>query len=166
MMDAGIQRANHWLVQCFNRDGSLAWEEDFWNLIPTVGLNDALDKHLKASAYTAAWYVGLTTASPLFAAGDTASSHVGWTESTAYTEATRRTLTLGTVSGGSVNNSASKATFSINAPATIGGVFISSSSTKGGSSGVLAAEGAFSANRSMDSGQTLEVQVTMTATSV
>jgi hypothetical protein len=159
----GIKLENHYKVECFDKDGLLKWVEEVDNLVVTEGLNDSLDKHLKGSSYTAAWYVGITTSSDTFAAGDTMSSHAGWTESSAYSNATRPALTLGTVSAGSVDNSASKATFNINAGATIGGAFVVSNSTKGGSTGVLYGGAAFSADRSVINGDTLNVTVTATA---
>lgn len=154
---------NYYHVECFDAEGNLKWVEDVSNLVVTAGLNDSLDKHLKGSSYTAAWYVGLTTDADTFAAGDTMSSHAGWVEDENYSEAVRQTLTLGTVSAGSVDNSASKAVFSINATATIGGAFVCSSSTKGGTAGTLYGGAAFSANRSVVSGDTLNVTVTCTA---
>ncbi len=159
----GIRLENHYSVECVGPDGKVKWVEEVDNLVVTAGLNDSLDKHLKGSSYTAAWYVGLTTGSDTFAAGDTMSSHAGWTESTAYSDSTRRALTLGTVSAGSVDNSASKAVFNINATATIGGAFVCSDSTKGGTSGILYGGAAFSADRSVANGDTLNVTVTCTA---
>ncbi len=160
---AGKGLSTHYVVECYGPDGSPKWREEFDNLVVTEGLNDSLDKHFKASSYTAAWYVGLTGGSPSFAAGDTMSSHAGWTEVTSYSEASRPTLTLGTVSGGSVDNSANKATFTMNASYTVGGAFVVSNSTKGGTTGVLYGGGAFSTNRSGGSGDTISVTVTLTA---
>lgn len=156
----------HYHVEALDKDGKLKWEDDFFNLVVTAGLNDSLDKHLKGSAYTAAWYVGLTDGTPTPAAGDTMASHAGWTEVTAYTEGTREVLTLGSVSAGSVDNSASKASFSINANGTtIGGAFVTDTSTKGGATGILYGVGAFTAgDKTLDSGDTLNVTVTLTAT--
>jgi hypothetical protein len=155
--------STHYRVECV-RDGKLVWTEEFDNLVVDAGLNDSLDKHLKGSTYTAAWYVGITTATPTVAAADTMASHAGWTESTVYSDATRPTLTLGTVSGKSVDNSASKAVFNINAGGTVGGAFVVTVSTKGGSTGILYGGGAFTGgNRSVISGDTLNVTVTCTA---
>lgn len=159
----GIRLENHYHVECIGADGKVKWIEDIDNLVVTVGLNDSLDKHLKGSAYTAAWYVGLTTSSDTFAAADTMSSHAGWAESTVYSNATRPALTLGTVSAGSVDNSASKASFNINATGTIGGAFVVSDSTKSGTTGILYGGAAFTADRSVASGDTLNVTVTCTA---
>lgn len=159
----GMLRSTIYVVECFDKDGNLKWREEVHNLVVSAGLNDSLDKHFKGSAYTAAWYVGLTAGSPSFAAGDTMASHAGWTEDQNYSEATRPALTLGAVSGGSVDNSASKAGFSINATATIGGAFLVTVSTKGGTTGVLYGGAAFAANRSVVSGDTLNVTATLTA---
>jgi len=157
---------NHYLVECYDSDGFLKWSDEFDNLITTEGLTDNLDKYLKGAAYTAAWYVGLTDGTPTVAAGDTMSSHAGWAEVVAYTEATREVLTLGTVSAGSVDNSASKASYAINATATIGGAFTCSVSTKSGTTGTLYGVGAFTGgDRSMSDGDTLNVTVTCTAAS-
>ncbi len=167
MMDQIVQDKQlhtHYRVECIGADGKIKWVEEFDNLVVDAGLNDSLDKHLKGSAYTAAWYVGLTGATPSPAAGDTMSSHAGWTDDTTYSNATRPALTLGTVSGKSVDNSASKASFNINGSATIGGAFVVSNSTKGGTTGVLYGVGAFTGgNRSVVSGDTLTVTVTCTA---
>lgn len=151
-------------IECFDSKGNLKWTDTFHNLVVTEGLNDSLNKHFKASSYTAAWYVGLTNSSPTFAAGDTMASHSGWTENTNYSESNRPTLTLGTVSSGSVDNSANKAVFSINASATIGGAFIVSNNTKNGTTGTLYGGGAFSGgNRNVVNGDTLNVTVTLIA---
>ena len=158
-----IRLENHYVVECV-REGKVIWTEEFDNIVVTEGLNDSLDKHLKGSTYTAAWYVGLTDGTPTVAAGDTMASHAGWTEITAYSEGVRQTLTLGTVSAGSVDNSASKAVFSINGTTTVGGAFVVTNSTKGGTTGILYGAGAFTGgDRSVVSGDTLNVTVTCTA---
>lgn len=145
--------------------GDPIWVAGFNNLVTTVGLNDSLTQHFKGSSYTAAWYVGLTAATPTFANGDTASSHGGWTELTAYSESVRQTLTLGTASGGSIDNSASKAAFTINANSTtIGGAFLITVSTKSGTTGTLYGGGALSVgNKTLDSADVLNVTLTLTA---
>jgi len=159
-----IALENYYEIECHGPDGQLKWRETIENLVTTEGLNDILDKYLKGSTYTAAWYVGLTSGTPTVAAGDTMSSHAGWTEIADYSESVRQTLTLGSVSGGSVSNTASKATFSINGTVTIGGAFVVSVSTKSGSTGVLYGAGAFTGgNKSASSGDSLTVTVTLTA---
>jgi len=133
-------------IECFDKDGNLKWTDTIKNLVVNVGLDDALDQYFKGSAYTAAHYVGLTDGTPTVAAADTMLSHAGWTEVTAYDEAVRQTLTLGAVSSQSVDNSASKAVFTIDTNSTtIGGAFIATSSTKSETGSTLYGGGAFTA---------------------
>lgn len=161
---AGVVCHNHYHFQCFGPDGQLKWEDGFDNLVTTVGLNDLLTQYFKGSAYTAAFYVGLTAGTPTFANADTMSSHSGWTEVTGYSESVRQTLTLGTASAGSIDNSAAKATFSINATVTVGGAFVATNSTKSGATGTLYGGGALSAgNKTLNSGDSLQITITLTA---
>ncbi len=69
-------------IQCHDKDGNLKWEDEAPNLVVNVGLQDMNAKYFTGSAYTAAWYIGLygAGASNTPAAGDTMSSHAGWTE--------------------------------------------------------------------------------------
>ena len=164
-MDFGIKRSTHYDIECRDKFGNLKWIDEIDNLVVTAGLNDSLDKHLKGSTYTAAWYVGLTDGTPTVAAGDTMASHAGWTEVVAYDEAVRQALTLGSVAAGSVDNSASKAVFTCSTDATtIGGAFIASVSTKEGATGVLYGAGAFTGgDKTIGDGDTLTITVTCTA---
>lgn len=77
-LQAGMQRSTKYQIECV-RDGVVIWTEEFENLVVNEGLNDSLDKHFKGSSYSAAWYVGLTGATPSFAAGDVMTNHSGWT---------------------------------------------------------------------------------------
>lgn len=161
-----ISYENHWRVECYGEDNELKWVDEFDNLVVNSGLNDSLQQHLKGSAYTAAWYLGLTNTTPTFAAADTMTgTHAGWTENVTYSQATRPAVTFGTVAAGSVSNSASPAAFSITGTATIGGAFMVGHATKGGSTGTLYGGAAFTeGNRSVVNGDTLNVTVTCTAT--
>jgi len=153
------------VVECFGPDGRLKWRDEIHNLVVDEGLNDSLDKYFKGSAYTAAHYCGLTSGSPTITAADTLASHSGWTEVTGYDETARPTVVWGTVASGSVDNSANKAVFTINASATIGGAFIATDSTKGGTSGVLYGAGAFTGgDKTLSAGDTLNVTVTASST--
>ncbi len=166
---AGIRaltgHSHHFKVECFDKFGKLKWTEEFENLVVDVGLDEVLDKFYKGSTYTASHFVGLTDGTPTIAAGDTMASHAGWTEPTGYSEAVRQTYTPGAVSSQSVDNSASKAVFSINATITVGGAFLTTNNTKGGTTGILIGVGAFAADRSLANGDTLNVTVTATASS-
>ena len=129
-------------VQCFDKDGNLKWEAEKNNLVVNVGLQDMNAKYFTGSGYTAAWYIGLygAASSNNPAAGDTAASHGGWTELTSYSQATRPQAVFGTATTADpsvISNTLSVAQFSINATVTVGGAFLISNNTKGGTSGVL-----------------------------
>lgn len=102
-------------------------------------------------------------------AADTAASHTSWPESAAYSEANRQAFTPGTVASGSVDNSASKAVFTINADNTlIGGLFLIDNNTKSGTTGTLYGMAPFSGAgfRQLNNGDTLSVTATLTATAL
>lgn len=139
---------------------SFAWT----NLIPTVGLNYIADTALSGGTPITTWYLGLTAATPSPAAGDTMGSHAGWSYFTGYSESVRQTWTDAGPSAGVVTNAASAAVFTSNADAqTVGGAFLTSVSTKSGSTGTLFACGAFSGgNKSLDDTETLTVTAQFT----
>lgn len=146
--------------ECLDADGNLKWEEKRLNIVVDTGLNDLLDKYFKGSAYTAAWYVGLKAGGSATAA-DTISGHPAWLEFSNYSAASRPTLTLGTVSGKSVDNSANKAVFDILTATSVAGAFVVNNATKGGASGILYGAVDFSSPRSVAQGDTLNVTVTL-----
>lgn len=147
------------VVTCRAADGSVRWEEGSINLVVTVGKNDLLDKYFLGSGYTAAHYVGLKTAGSISAA-DTMSSK-SWTEITDYSNSTRPVFTAASASGGSTDNSGSPAVFNINGTATVGGCFITTNNTKGGTTGILFSATDFAVARSVLSGDTLTVTYTI-----
>lgn len=163
-LNNNIQMKSIYTFECFDSEGNLKWVEEINNIVVDDGLNDLLDKYFKGASYNALWYVGLKgTGAP--AAGDTMASHSTWSEITAYSNTNRPTLTLGSVSAKSVDNSASKAVFNINGTADVYGGFIATNNTKGGTTGILYGVANFTTNRSVQNGDTLNVTVTLTAAS-
>jgi len=160
-----IKVGGHFVMECRGPDGKLKWRDTIENLVVNVGLQHILDIIFTgAGGQVATWYLGLTTGSPSPAAGDTMGSHAGWTEYVNYSEGTRPAFAE-TRTGQQVDNSAAKAAYSINgAGGTVGGAFLTSDSTKSGTSGTLMSCGALSGgNRSVTSGDTVNLQYTFTA---
>lgn len=167
MFKEKLKAGGFFTVQCFDKDGKLKWTEENHNLVVNVGLQDMNTKYFTGSSYTAAWYIGLygsgSTNDP--AAGDTMSSHAGWTEVTAYSQSTRPACSFGTATTADpsvITNSASAATFSINGTTVVGGAFLTSDNTKGGTSGILFSASDFQSpgDRSVVNGDTLTVTYT------
>ncbi len=162
-----IQAGGVFTVKCVDQDGNVKWTAEKHNLVVNVGLKDMNDKYFTGSSYTAAWYIGLygsaSTNNP--AASDTMSSHAGWTEVTDYSQSNRPTATFAaatTADPSVITNSASPATFSMNATTTVGGAFLTSNNTKGGTTGILFSASDFQApgDRSVVSGDTILVTYT------
>jgi len=162
--DMNLAIKNIWTINCYDSNGNLKWGETKKNLVTTEGLDHILSTTFKGGTQITAWYVGLKNAGSV-SAGDTMASHAGWTEDVNYSQSVRQTLTLGAVASASVDNTANKAIYSINATSTIAGAFITSNNTKSGTSGTLYGVVDFSSARSVISGDTLEVTVTLTAAS-
>lgn len=143
--------------------GGLRWREAWENIVVNQGLNDLLDVTLSGATQDTTWFVGLLSATPTVAAGDTLASHAGWTEVSAYDESTRVAWVDAGAASQSITNSASPAVFTINANGTsMGGAFLAGVNT--GTSGRLYAAGAFTAgDKSLDDNDTLTCTATFTA---
>jgi hypothetical protein len=169
----GIRGGGVFTVQCRDKDGNLKWEATSPNLVVNVGLKDMNDKYFTGSAYTATWFIGLygagATNNP--AAGDTMASHAGWVEVTAYSQATRPPASFGaatTADPSVITNSGSPAVFSINGTTVVGGAFLTSNNTKGGTTGILFSASDFTSpgDRSVVNGDTLNVTYTFSLDAV
>ena len=154
------------LMECYDKDGILKWSAEESNLVVNVGLQYMAGTALTSTTQITTWYVGLygAGASNTPAAGDTMSSHAGWTEVTPYTGARpTATFTAATNANPSVvTNSASPASFAITSTQTVGGAFLVSNSTAGGSTGTLFSAADFQSpgDRAVVSGDTLNVTYT------
>lgn len=154
--------------ECFDKDGNLKWKDTIDNVVCTVGKNVALDAFLAGSAYTVVGpFMGLISsvsygAGPV--AGDTMTSHAGWTEAgglnaPTYT-APRKTCVWSAAAAGSKALSAAL-TFAITATGQINGAFLvygtGALSTIDNTAGILWSAGAFAAFKSVSNGDTLNV---------
>ena len=155
-------------IICRDKDGNLKWQAESKNLVVNVGLQYMAGTALDGTTTrVTTWYLGLygAGASNTPAAGDTMASHAGWTEVTAYSNGTRVTATFvaaTTADPSVVTNTASPAVFNINGTATVGGAFLTSNDTKGGTTGTLfsAADFGSPGDRSVVNSDTLSVTYT------
>lgn len=158
-------------VTCHDAAGNLKWEDEFHNLVVNVGLQYLNTQFFKGSAYTAAWYLGLVTgpgSGTTYVAGDTMTSHAGWTEFTNYS-GTRKAMTFGTATTADpsvIDNSASPSQFVISgAGGTVAGAFVNTATS--GTAGVLFSEGDFTGgDKIVASGDTVNVTYTFNADAV
>ena len=148
-----------WIFEARDKYGYIKWRSKARNMIVDAGANYMLNVSFVSATQITGWYVGLTDSTPVPAQSDTMGAHSGWTEFTTYTEGARQGWNLQSSTSRVVTNSASKAVFTISSDAqTVGGAFISDSSTKGGTTGTLYAVAANpSGDQTFDTGETLTV---------
>jgi hypothetical protein len=158
-----------WNIECFTKDGKLKWAEyERRNLVTNQGKNANLNIMFHGATQIATWYFVLfeNDYTPLVA--DTYAVP-GYTETTAYTEATRPEFVESASTAQSLDNSASKATFTFNATKTIyGGGLVgggTAATTKGNvaGGGTLYSAAKFAESKSVVSTDILKVWVTLTA---
>jgi hypothetical protein len=148
-----------------DKDGRILWKERVKNGMTNSGLDNILNTYFGDATQTAIWYGGLidNASFSALASSDTMASHAGWIENVGYSETVRQTWGVGASSGQSVTNS-SPMVYTASTSIVIKGGFLTSVSTKSGTSGILLATGAFASNQSLTTGQTLDMTYTNTAT--
>lgn len=119
-------------------DGSVERSELARNLMPDEGRNHMWGVTLHGEAPFPTWYVSLYQGDYTPVPTVTAATYAGAaTECTAYAESTRPEYKESAPAGGATNNEAEPAVFTLNAPVTIYGVALISSSAKGATTGKL-----------------------------
>ena len=147
-------------INCFDLEGNLRWTECVRNLVTTAGKTDLLNQYFSGSAYTATWYAGLKNLGTAVIT-DTMALHPSWTENTSYSNSTRPQMLFSAAAAGVISTS-NTPSFTMNASTTIYGMFTTSNSAIGGTSGTLYNVADFSTPRSTLSGDVIIVSVTLT----
>ena len=150
-----------YIVTCVGADGAVKWADTFNNTVVTEGKALLLNAMFAGTTPLTTWYLGLVNGAtaPTYSVADTMASHAGWSETVPYSNATRPAAVFSATATSSI--AAAAATFNINATATVAGAFLVSNNTKSGSTGTLYSAGNFSTgNRSILSGDTLNVTYT------
>jgi hypothetical protein len=144
--------------------GGQKWVEEYENIVVNEGLDHVLDVILSGGTQDTTWFVGLLAATPSPLATWTA-TQIASNDFVAYDESTLQAFTDGGVSGQSLSNSASPATFTISTnSSSIGGAYLIGTNAKSTPAGTLYSAGAFSGgNKAADDNDTLEVTCTFTS---
>ena len=129
------------------------------NLIVTEGLNYLVGVALKGVTPVTSWYVALFSGNVSVQAAWTAANFTaGSTEFTAYSQATRVAWVGGSVAAGAVNNTASKASFTINSDTqTVRGAALLSASAKSSTTGTLLGAARFTSDKVLDTDEVLDI---------
>lgn len=133
------------------------------NDIVDQGLNDLLDNHFNAGVQITPWHIGLIDNAGFvsLANSDTHAAHGGWSENTDYTEGARVPWGNDAPAARAITNT-TPADFSMNAVASIIGIFIAEESIKGSSSAtILWSTALFGSILNVVNGSTLRVTYTL-----
>ncbi len=150
--------------ECFDKHGRMKWYVAGTNKVVNTGLNDILDQYWNEGSGPAL-YVGLKdTGTEVLA--DIMTSHASWATISPYSNATDPQLLMAAASGQSIDNSASKAVFNIDATDEIFGAFVKDSNVVDVATGLLVSVEDFGASRNVVNLDTLNVTITITAADV
>jgi hypothetical protein len=148
------------------RNGKVIDEFAFDNIITNQGLDYILGAALTGVTPFTTWYVAPFQGNYVPVATDTAATIVAnATETTAYTASTRVVWT-GVEATQQATNSASVATFTFNAPNTIYGAMLISSSAKSSVSGTLLSAAQFATPKTVANTDQLLFTYTIVASSI
>lgn len=135
------------------------------NMLPTEGLNNALDTWLGSVSKPAGWYIALYSGAVSPAANWTAANFASnaseiTSEAEGYTGATRpQWVKNAAAAGGVIDNIGSEAAYAIVCTTTINvnGVGMLSSNSRGGTAGIIASSARYGSTRTLSNGDNYEV---------
>lgn len=146
-------------IEHIGADGKVISVEVIENLIPDVGRDYILTSSLLAGSQYPAFYIGLYTASRTPVVGDDLTSFLtDADESVSYDGTVRLTLTPDALSNGLYSNTGTPAEFDYDTlTETVTGGFITSSSARGTSTGLLLSAVLFPTPKILAVGESLKV---------
>lgn len=165
-MSISAKALTMWNVKIYDKDWNLKEETTDRNTITTQGHNKILGVMFNAATQISTWYIGLFETNTTPSTATTYATPV-FTECTAYSELVRQTFTESAPTGGSLDNSANKASFTMSTTKTLYGAFLCSATTKGdtiAAGAVIYAASKFAASKSVINGDIIKITVTVTQT--
>lgn len=151
-------------VEIRRADGSLKYIGQIENAVVNEGKNKLFDVMFGGVTAITGWVIGLIDNTSYSATPntDTMSSHAGWQEFTGYSETTRVAWGPTAAANQTITNTTA-ATFTINATGTLRGIFLTSSNTKGGTTGTLWSTALFASTIAVQSGDQVKVTYSVSA---
>lgn len=147
-----------WTFKEIDKDNHVISIETQRNLIPVEGLNYILDAAFKSGTQYPTLYAGLYEGNYTPIPGNEMATFPGAaTECTAYTSATRPAVVFGNVTSGNMDNLDNLVVFTGNADRVVYGGFLSTSSVKGGTTGILASAVRAPSTKTLSNGGRIEV---------
>lgn len=146
------------------KTGKILWQWEKHNLIPDAARSYCLAAMFTGGVQYSAFYVGVfgNDRTPLYT--DTSADLPDYGELTSFDETTRQLWTPAAETNGTLESSASPAVFTAATDLTVRGVFLSTSSVFGSTSGVLMSAVLGPSPETLSNDAQLRVPVTMTLT--
>lgn len=169
MFKNSLRLGGYFTVSCYDVNGILKWTEKTHNIVTNEGLNHVLNVYLHGTSAIGIWYCTMFENNYTPLAGDTYAIP-GYTECTAYDEATRPIYVEGAASGQFITNSSNKAVFTINNTKTLYGASLVGGGTdptiKGNTAGggILFCAAKFSSSRGVIASDVINLTYTISAT--
>ena len=154
-----------WYYVAKDPDGQVLWTDFSHNIVVNEGLNHMLDVTLHNQTATTTWYIGYHNGTETYAATDTLASNA-WDEWTNYTPGTRPEWTEGAASSQSITNGTAVTITSSGDSQSVKGAFLAASATKSETASILFNVDQFSGgNKTLNTSETLDTTVTISASS-
>ncbi len=155
---AAVGAGATYIVEVVDRHGRVTQRSIERNNVPLQGLNHIAAVVFKGATQVNPWYLAPYEGDYTPTPGDTAATiAAAAVEITTYSLAQRAEFNEGAVADGSVDNSANKAELTFTADKTVRGVFMISSSPKGGNTGTLISVVPFSSPKTVPNGSVLRI---------
>lgn len=160
--ESSLQISGFVRTECRDKDGNIKWVDEGSNIVVNTGISYILGTGILDSSTL---YVGLMTGTPSPAAGWTMTNAAG-VEAAGYSSGTRPSWGQDAEASQAVTNSTAVDFVMDGNDTTIGGAFITTDSTKDGTTGTLIAAKAFTGgNKTVAASDTLSVTYTITGSS-
>ena len=161
----GLKLGGIFTLTCRDKKtGKIKWVEKTPNIVTNEGLDHILNVQFHGTTPVSPWYLALFEDDHTPVAANTYAVP-GYTESTAYDEATRQEYEEGAASSQSITNSANRGVFTISATKSIYGAALVSLSAKGNTAGagILFAAGKFTNSKNVNDNDILELAYQLTS---
>lgn len=154
-------------IEVLDKFGEVKSSETVHNLMPTAALNYILGAAFNGVSPFTNWYMGLYGANRAPIASDTMTTLMAdCAEDVSYSETTRPQVVFAAAADGTITNAANSNTFSFTSNATVRGIFITTSPTKGSNTGLLISAVLQSTAKTPEAGETIRAEGGFTFASV
>jgi hypothetical protein len=148
-------------LQCFGRDGKIKWTDKLSNLTPYAARDYWMAASLVGGTQHSSFYVNAfqNVVNPTY--DDVATDITSYGEITDWVETDRQLFVPGSLTGGQYTNSLNEIVYTAAAAVTVMGVFMTTTSLFGSTTGLLFSVVRGASPRELIAGETLRIPITI-----